>query len=322
MIIKAVKFFEKGFYNQGFAMGGEDGANRFDPNVRYRGSLQNYVIDTGSEVILVDTGLPREMPAAKADLNAPAFLGYLIEDYVSALKTAGYTAEQVSKILITHKHADHSGEIRSFPNAEVYVNRIETMTDEMKIYPNLIPVDFTDGPYYNFSRSQIIAPGIRMIPAPGHTFGNSIIIVEEDDHFILFHGDITYTDEALYADRLSVVYDDIHQARSTQNLIRAFIKEHPTVYCGTHSPLGYENLEARKIMDLDHPPKTIWPDEADFVADGDGSGRYVCSICGYVYDPAIGDPANGIPAGTKFEELPSDWHCPRCRQGKDKFSEA
>lgn len=48
-------------------------------------------------------------------------------------------------------------------------------------------------------------------------------------------------------------------------------------------------------------------------------GKYVCQICGYIYDPAVGDPDNGIPAGVKFEDLPDDWRCPRCKQGKDKF---
>ncbi|MBR2057462.1 rubredoxin [Fibrobacter sp.] len=52
------------------------------------------------------------------------------------------------------------------------------------------------------------------------------------------------------------------------------------------------------------------------------SGKYVCSVCGYVYDPAVGDPKNGIAPGTPFEELPEDWHCPRCKKGKDKFNRA
>jgi rubredoxin len=41
--------------------------------------------------------------------------------------------------------------------------------------------------------------------------------------------------------------------------------------------------------------------------------------CGYIYDPAIGDPAQGIEPGTKFEDLPSDWKCPVCGKGKDHF---
>lgn len=50
--------------------------------------------------------------------------------------------------------------------------------------------------------------------------------------------------------------------------------------------------------------------------------KYKCDICGYVYDPKAGDPENGIPAGTPFEELPEDWTCPLCRVGKDMFSKA
>jgi len=48
--------------------------------------------------------------------------------------------------------------------------------------------------------------------------------------------------------------------------------------------------------------------------------KYVCDICGYVYDPAEGDPDNGIPAGTLFEDLPDDWVCPECGAGKEDFS--
>ena len=46
---------------------------------------------------------------------------------------------------------------------------------------------------------------------------------------------------------------------------------------------------------------------------------YVCEVCGYVYDPAIGDADSGVAAGTPFEELPGDWVCPVCGAGKDAF---
>ena len=54
MEIKAVKFRKDGFYTQPFVMGGGEDTSKYDQNIRYRGSLQNYLIDTGSEVILVD----------------------------------------------------------------------------------------------------------------------------------------------------------------------------------------------------------------------------------------------------------------------------
>lgn len=47
--------------------------------------------------------------------------------------------------------------------------------------------------------------------------------------------------------------------------------------------------------------------------------KYVCIICGYIYDPAEGDPENGIAPGTPFEDLPADWTCPACGVGKEHF---
>ncbi len=48
--------------------------------------------------------------------------------------------------------------------------------------------------------------------------------------------------------------------------------------------------------------------------------KYVCNVCGYVYDPAAGDPDNGVAAGTAFEDVPGDWVCPVCGAAKDEFS--
>ena len=47
--------------------------------------------------------------------------------------------------------------------------------------------------------------------------------------------------------------------------------------------------------------------------------RYKCTICGYVYDPAIGDEENGVDAGTAFEDLPDGWTCPECGASQDQF---
>lgn len=48
--------------------------------------------------------------------------------------------------------------------------------------------------------------------------------------------------------------------------------------------------------------------------------KYECSICGYVYDPAVGDPDNGVAPGTKFEDVPEDWVCPTCGAPKSEFN--
>ena len=66
-------------------------------------------------------------------------------------------------------------------------------------------------------------------------------------------------------------------------------------------------------MLLDNPVPTVYA-EVDFSA-REASGKYVCSICGYVYDPTEHD-------GAAFEDLPDDWRCPRCKQPKEKFNRA
>ena len=50
--------------------------------------------------------------------------------------------------------------------------------------------------------------------------------------------------------------------------------------------------------------------------------KYICSVCGYEYDPAKGDPDNGIAPGTAFEDIPEDWVCPLCGVGKEDFEQA
>mgnify|MGYP003305981478 CR=1 FL=1 len=74
-------------------------------------------------------------------------------------------------------------------------------------------------------------------------------------------GSVTDWIEALYENKLSVVFEDINLARETLDNVREFIRNHPTVYISTHTPLGYENLENNKVMDLDNPPKTIQPEK-------------------------------------------------------------
>lgn len=64
-------------------------------------------------------------------------------------------------------------------------------------------------------------------------------------------------------------------------------------------------------MDLEQPVETVF-EQYDF-ADQEASGKYVCSVCGYVYDPAEHD-------GMAFKDLPEDWRCPRCKQPKENFN--
>ncbi len=86
MEIKALKFRANGFMKQPFALGGEDGQDKFDQKVMYRSSLQNHLIDTGKEVILVDTGLPESFPEEAPDENTFIYMGEKVDNFMEAFE--------------------------------------------------------------------------------------------------------------------------------------------------------------------------------------------------------------------------------------------
>ena len=241
MKIDVVKLYDNGTFAGDFLFGGENKADG-SKDEKFPGSLQNFVIDTGKEVILVDTGLSPETP----------FKGYTkVNDYVEGFEKLGYKKEQVTKILVTHKHPDHSGELKSFPNAKIYIGPEDA--DALKLTgENVIRCEYTDGAYKNFEHCQKVADGVYFIKARGHTKGNSIVIAEGDDGvYYMMHGDVTYNDTALKKNKLSIVYEDLEAARDTLNRVREFVKNNPTIYLSTHTPEGYKNLEEKIIMKLD-----------------------------------------------------------------------
>jgi flavin reductase (DIM6/NTAB) family NADH-FMN oxidoreductase RutF/rubredoxin len=83
-------------------------------------------------------------------------------------------------------------------------------------------------------------------------------------------------------------------------------------------PMTYEYYH--KVKDGSSPKNApTYSIDIDKVKEEEKMDRYVCNVCGYVYDPKKGDPDNGIKPGIKFEDLPSDWVCPVCGAGKDQF---
>lgn len=249
MEIKALIMFDGGFMNQAFAFGGEEGREAFDEQIIYRSSLQNFLIDTGEEVILVDTGFENGYNAPAKKLGAPLYMGEKIADYMETFAAAGYRPEQVTKILVTHKHPDHAAALQYFPNAKIYIAPEDA--DALKLEgENIVRATYGDGAYHNFPAAQKVAEGVYFIKAKGHTNGNSIVIAEDGDLFYMMHGDVTYCDAALKANKLSIIFEDLAAARDTLDRVREFIANNPTVYLSTHCPEGYENLEMKRVMKL------------------------------------------------------------------------
>lgn len=244
-----LKYYDGGFMTQAFAFGGTRPKENCE-DIRYASSLQNFLIDDGNEVILSDTGMPNETPEfSKDNPNMPLYMGKKVATFKEAFEATGYKVEDVTKIVVTHKHPDHTGELRMFPNAKIYISEIEA--DNMKLTgDNVVKVKFTDGAFKNFPESQRITDTLVMVKAEGHTKGNSVSILQDGDIYYMFHGDVTYCDAALKANELSVIFEDKDKARETLNRVRDFIKENKTIYCSTHCPEGYLNIEQHKIMEL------------------------------------------------------------------------
>ena len=243
-----LKYYDNGFMTQAFAFGGTRDKDKCE-DIKYSSSLQNFLIDDENEVILSDTGMPNETPAFPKKDDAPLWMGEKVATFKEAFLKTGYKVEDVTKIVITHKHPDHTGELRMFPNAKIYISEREA--DDMKLTgDNIVRVKFTDGAFKNFPESQRITDTLVMVKAEGHTRGHSVSILQDGDVYYMFHGDVTYCDAALKANELSVVFEDKDKARETLNRVRDFIKENKTIYCSTHCPEGYLNIEQHKIMEL------------------------------------------------------------------------
>lgn len=249
MKITALEFYKNGYMKEVFAFGGSIEKENLDQDKLYKSSLQNYLIDTGKEVILVDTGVPVETPDMPKKPDQMIYTGEKVNNFVDALKKAGYEPKDIDKVIVTHKHPDHTGELRLFEHAKVYISQIEADTMNLD-GDNIVRVNFEDGQYKNFNQSQKIAEKIYMIPAYGHTKGNSLAILEDEGLHYMFHGDVTYTDEALRKNALSVVLEDKDLAKETLENVREFVKENKTVYLSTHTPESLVALKEKKVMQL------------------------------------------------------------------------
>lgn len=91
-----------------------------------------------------------------------------------------------------------------------------------------------------------------------------------------------------------------------------FSDEEPMTY-------AYYHQIKRGAAPLKPTPAVEPSDEKKAESEAKEMRKYECAICGYVYDPAVGDPDSGIAPGTPFEDIPEDWVCPICGAGKDQF---
>jgi glyoxylase-like metal-dependent hydrolase (beta-lactamase superfamily II) len=201
-----------------------------------QGSINAFLVNTGSKLVLVDTG-------------AGALYGACCGKLLDNLRAAGYRPEQVDEVLLTHLHKDHVGGVLhdgqiAFPNAVVRVSRKDadywrSRTSRQAAPPflrsffdsadaALAPYD-TAGRLRPFSGDAEIVPGIRSLANAGHTPGHTAYLVESRGQKLLLWGDIVHVAPVQLSDlRASVKYDssDVDAQRARSALFERAVKEH------------------------------------------------------------------------------------------------
>jgi glyoxylase-like metal-dependent hydrolase (beta-lactamase superfamily II) len=162
-------------------------------------SVNGFLINTGSKLVLVDTG-------------AGELFGPTLGKLVSNLKASGYRPEQVDEIYITHMHGDHAGGLSAdgkivFPNAIVRAAQQEADFWLSKAHMDAAPADHKDGyqtamnmlnPYVAagkfkpFNGDTELVPGIRAVASPGHTAGHTLYVVESKGQKLVLWGDLMH----------------------------------------------------------------------------------------------------------------------------------
>ncbi len=189
-------------------------------------SVNGYLINTGTKLVLVDTG-------------AGALFGPTLGRFIANLKAAGYQPEQVDEIYITHMHGDHMGGLVpagaiAFPNATVRADKRDAdfwlSKEKMDAAPAAMKGYFQGAmasfePYIKANRFKAIesagelVPGVKSVPAYGHTPGHTAYLVESGGKKLLLIGDMIHVQSVQMADpTVTIDFDSDSKAAKAQRL--------------------------------------------------------------------------------------------------------
>jgi glyoxylase-like metal-dependent hydrolase (beta-lactamase superfamily II) len=208
-------------------------------------SVNGFLINTGTKLVLVDTG-------------AGTFFGPTLGRLVSNLKASGYQPEQVDEIYITHMHGDHVGGLQAdgkpaFANAIVRAAQPEADYWLSKSHMDAAPADrkgsyqsamsalnpyIAAGKFKPFTGDVELAPGIRAVAAPGHTAGHTLYVIESKGETLVLWGDVMHVAAAQFPDPSVTIRFDTDSAAAALQRMKVFADaaEHGYWVGGAHLP--------------------------------------------------------------------------------------
>ncbi len=246
MKVKALHTFSGGYMTERFVFGGTKRSEQCDNNRTYSYDVISYLIDTGMDVILIDTSFPDTISTLPENLEMGVWVGTRIMSFEEALHQAGYRLTDVTKIILTHHNMDHVGAIHLFPNAEIYISEIDK-----KRLPSIdglavIGVPLNQNPYKTFRASYEVAENIFMVQTYGHTAGHCAVVLydEANERYIMFAGDVTSANQALEQKELMLPYENLVLYKDTINRVYDFVKENHVIYLSTHDKESLQTIQS------------------------------------------------------------------------------
>jgi glyoxylase-like metal-dependent hydrolase (beta-lactamase superfamily II) len=230
----------------------------FVGNPKMQTAVNAYLINTGENLVLVDTGT--------ANLFGPA-LGFVPEN----LRAAGYDPAQVDTIVITHLHGDHMGGLNDaagqpiFPKARVFVSQADNdfwlsqkiadaspagLQPFFKMARDSAAPYLASGQWKTFTEGSMPVPGIRAVKANGHTPGHTAYAVASEGQKLLIWGDLVHAHAVQFAKPgVSIEYDiDQKQAIATRLGILKTVAASKSLVAGMHLPfpgIGHVRAEGK-----------------------------------------------------------------------------
>lgn len=206
-------------------------------------SVNGFLVNTGSKLVLVDTG-------------AGVLFGPTVGKLLANLKASGYRPEQVDEVYITHMHPDHIGGLvvngkAAFPNAIVRASQQEADYWLSKAHMDAAPADaksgyqsamsslnpyVTAGKFKPFDGDMELVPGIKAVATPGHTAGHTVYMVESKGQTLVLWGDLMHVAAAQFPDpSVTIRFDtDSVKAAAERKKIFAAAAAHGYWVAGAH----------------------------------------------------------------------------------------
>jgi N-acyl homoserine lactone hydrolase len=168
----------------------------------------------------------------------------------------GIRPEQVSKVVLTHLHGDHTDGLKFFPGNEIIVNEAEYRKPYSNLpttYPKWFSptlVNFLKDriDFFEVAYSVTKSEDVLLIPTPGHTYHHCSVLLKTDNEHILFAGDTSYKYQQLLDNKFGGANIDFIQSQKTYDNILKYAEKYPLIYLPSHDENSANRLISRKCL--------------------------------------------------------------------------